>query len=343
MSSEKIIITGASGFIGSHIADYFSDKGLNPFCIVRKPSKFLSEKNIQTINGDINDYNSLIRAFKDADFIIHVAALAKDWGLYNDFHTTNVTGTENVLNAAVECGIKNIIITGSISSYGEENSNTIKNENSPYNSHYPYFLDSIFPSAMNYYRDTKAELTLKAINIAEKNKLNLSIIEPVWVYGEREFNTGFYEYLKTVKSGMPFLPGSNKNKFPVIHADDLARFYFMVYEKKLTGIHKFIAGNDQTPEMHQIYELFCKEIGRKKPVNVPKFIIYPIGFILELFYTIFKIKAPPLLSRSRINMFYDNLEFSVEKAKKELDFTNIISLEAGIKKTVDWYKKNGYI
>jgi len=340
---KKLIITGVAGFIGSHVAEYFHKRNVDFACLVRDPEAVKFKQDIEYIKGDISDYTSLNNAFKNANFVIHIAGLAKDWGRYDDFYKTNVTGTENVMRAAVDCGIKNIIITGSISSYGEENSLTIKNENSLCNSHYPYFLDAIFPSAMNFYRDTKTELTKKAIEIAEKNNLNLTVVEPVWVYGEREFNTGFFEYLKTVKSGMPYLPGSKKNKFPVIHADDLARFFYIVYEKQPTGINKYIAGNSETVLMHKIYELFCTEINKKKPADIPKGLIYPIGFLLELFYTIFKIKNPPLLSRSRINMFYDNLEFSVEKAKKELGFTSEISLEQGIKKTVEWYKQNAYI
>ena len=76
---------------------------------------------------------------------------------------------------------------------------------------------------MNYYRDTKAIGTKEAIKFASENVLNLTILEPTWVYGEKEFNTGFYSYLQTVKTGIPFFLGSKKNMFSVIYAEDLAR------------------------------------------------------------------------------------------------------------------------
>jgi nucleoside-diphosphate-sugar epimerase len=121
-----------------------------------------------------------------------------------------------------------------ISSYGEENSIEIKSEEHPYNSHYKYFLDSVFPCKMNYYRDTKAQATKEAIKFAEENNINLTIIEPVWVYGENEFSSGFYEYIKSVKGKTPFFLGSSKNKFHVVYAKDLARAYFEKgeFEKK---------------------------------------------------------------------------------------------------------------
>lgn len=169
-----------------------------------------------------------------------LSAYARDWGGYGNFYRVNVYGTLNVLKACYKSGINNVIITSSCSVYGEENCSEIKDENSPCNSHYPYFLDKLFPSAMNYYRDSKALAKVKAMEYAKNMKLNLTIIEPVWVFGEREFNTGFYEYLKSAQSKIPFLPGSRKNKFHVIYAKDLAKAYFKAFEKRLDGINSFI-------------------------------------------------------------------------------------------------------
>lgn len=342
---NKIIITGAAGFIGSNVAGYFCEKGVDIVCIVKKTTNLKNLRNlpVKIIQGDITDIKTLQAAFKNIDYVIHIAAFAKDWGKYEEFYKVNVNGTFNVLKASHHSGAKDVIITGSISSYGEENSQEIKNEEYPYNSHYNYFLDKLFPSRMNYYRDTKALATKEAIKYAIKNKLNLTIIEPVWVFGENEFNTGFYEYIKTVKKGIPFLPGSNKNKFHVIYVRDLARAYFLAYKKRLTGINRIIVGNKNSEFMHKIYSIFCRELGVKKPINLPKPLIYPLGFMMEFIYKIFSIEQAPMLSRSRINMFYDNIEYSVIKAEKMLSFINKYTLEEGIKRTVSWYKKNNLI
>lgn len=342
---DKIIITGAAGFIGSNIAGYFCEKGVDIICFVKGNSCIKNLRNlpVKIKHGDITDIKTLKAAFKNIDFIIHTAALAKDWGKYEEFYEVNVNGTLNVLKVSHHNGVKNVIITGSISSYGEENSQEIKNEEYPFNSHYNYFLDKLFPCKMNYYRDTKALATKEAIKYSTKNELNLTIIEPVWVFGEHEFNTGFYEYLKTVKTGIPFFPGSNKNKFHVIYVRDLARAYFLAYKKRLTGINRILVGNKKSEYMNKIYSIFCRELGVKKPLNLPKPLIYPLGFIMEFIYTICSIKHAPMLTRSRINMFYDNIEYSIMKAEKMLSFVNKYTLEEGIKRTVNWYKDNNLI
>lgn len=342
---SEILITGATGFIGSHIAEYFCQKGLSVTCFVRKGSNLSNIKDLPVKYkfGDIEDLNSLINAFKGADFVVHSAAQVSDWGGYNRFYAVNVEGTLNVLKACLENNIKDVIITGTNSVYGEEAAVNVKDEGSPYNSHYGYFLDRVFPCQMNYYRDTKAVAEQKAIEFAKDNNVNMTVIQPVWVYGEREVHSVFYGYLKSAKDGMPFLPLGNKNKLHVIYAKDLAMAYYMIFVKKLSGINRFIIGNEQAEPMDKIFSTFCKVAAIKKPINLPKFISYPLGFCLELLYTLFKMKHPPLLTRGRVNTFYDNIEYSINKARVEVGFKNEYTLEEGIKNTVIWYRENNLL
>lgn len=327
---SKIVITGGTGFIGSHIADYFMGMGEDVRPLGRK-------------DADIRNIGQLTAAFRGADWVIHNAAKASDWGKYDDFYANNVEGTLNVLKACMESGIDNVILTSSCSVYGEEDNKIIKDENSPHDSHYPYFCGKLFPCAMNYYRDTKRDAKIAAIKFCEENNINLTVLEPVWVYGEREFHAGFYEYLVTAKSGLPFIMGSRKNRFHVIYAKDLARAYYLAYKKGLKGINSFIIGNKTAEYMDNIFALFCNEAGFKKPANAPKALFYPIGFAMELFYTLIDAKKPPALTRGRVNMFYDSIEYSVKKAEDVLGFKCEYTLGQGIAGAVKWYKENGYL
>lgn len=336
---DRVLITGATGFIGSNVAQTFCDAGIETGCLVRKTSDLSNIKGlpVELKYGDIIDLNSLIPAFSGFGFVIHTAACVSDWGDYEMFYKTNVEGTLNVLRACCENKIKDIILTGTTSVYGETDSKEVRGEGSPVNAHYPYFLGGIFPCKFNYYRDTKATAKQKAIEYARTNGLNLTILEPVWVYGEREIHTGFFEYLKAAKKS-PYLPGSRRNKFHVIYSRDLAQAYWVAFQKRLLGIHSIIIGNQKAESMDRLYRLFCQEAGIKKPGNLPKLISYPVGFILELWYTVFKAETPPLLTRGRVNLFYDNVEYSTVKARELLGFTNAYTLEEGIKRTVAWYK-----
>lgn len=342
---NKVMITGATGFIGSHITRAFCESQVEVGCLVRKGSSITNLEGlpVEFRTGDIRNTEDLSKAFTGYDWVIHNAAKVSDWGQYDEFYQTNVTGTLNVLNACVQAGIKNILMTGSNSVYGEENSPVIKHEDSPYNSHYRYFGDNLFPCELNYYRDTKALAKKEALAFATTLDLNLTLLEPVWVYGERELNGGFYEYLKTAKTGIPFVPGAKHNKFHIIYAGDLARAYVLAYTKQLAGINCILVGNEQAESMARIYGLFCSEAGLRKPGNLPKVLTYPAALLMELLYTLVNSPTPPLLTRGRVNMFYDNIEFSVEKSRRILGFRNAFSLEEGVKRTVLWYKEQGLI
>lgn len=185
--------------------------------------------------------------------------------------------------------------------------------------------------------------TKEAVKIASEHNLNLTIPEPVWVYGEGEFSSGFYEYMKSVKDGMFVVPGSKKNKFHVVYSADCARAFFLAYEKKLKGIERILIGNKEPALMRDIFSYFITDAGLKQPLLIPKWIVYPVALILELIHTVVNIKSSPLLSRGRVNMFYDTIEYSVKKAEKLLGFKNRYSLEEGIHRTVRWYKEHNFI
>ncbi|MBR9974309.1 MAG: NAD(P)-dependent oxidoreductase, partial [Bacteroidetes bacterium] len=235
---KRIVITGANGLIGSHVAEYFCARGLRPVCLVRdtRRADFLRTLPVEISVADVTRPDDLARAFHHGDTIIHTAARVSEWGRYEEFHLVNVDGTVNVMNAAAEAGAAHVIITGSNSCYGEEDSTEVKTEESPYKPHYPYFLHRLLPSGLNHYRDTKALANTLAEEIARLLGLPLTIIEPVWVYGEREFHSGFYDYLRTLRSGLPFFPGSASNRFHTIYAGDLARLYFRVAEAGLPDV-----------------------------------------------------------------------------------------------------------
>lgn len=342
---EKIIITGGNGFIGSHIVDAFCRQDFHISCLVRPEADLsaLQGLPVQIIRGDITDGPSLAKLFTGHDAVIHNAALVRDWGAWADFQRVNAQGTENVLRACVANGIRGIIMTGSISVYGEEHSTTVKDESSPWQPHYHYFLDKIFPSAMNYYRDSKATAVRRARRLAERHQLNITILEPVWVYGEREFHSGFYEYVKAAQAGLPLAPGSQHNKFHVIYAGDLAEAYVRAFRKKLPGIQQLIIGNPRAERMDEIMTLFCREAGVRKPRNAPKWLLQPIGFLLELLWTLAGASHPPLLTRARVNMFYDNIEYSTDKARRLLGDYCRHDLQSGIRRTVQWYRDNNYL
>jgi len=343
--NDSIFLTGATGFIGSHVAEFLSGQGFYLVCGVRANSNtnFLKTLHVELKTADITEPDSLIQAMKGCSVVIHTAGKVTDWGKFQDFYNVNVVGTRNVLNTCKANGIKQVITTGSVSCFGEENCLTLKDEQWPHNPRYPYFLEKIWPSGMNFYRISKSMAAKEIEEFAFRNNKNITVLHPVWVFGEREFSSGFYEYMQFVKSGMPLGPGSRNNLFHVVYVRDLARAYHLALQHAPTGFNNYIIGNPVVCRQEEVFNLICREMGRQKPTNLPKFIAWPIGFTAELFASILSLKSPPFLTRARVNMFYDSICYSTQKAENELSFTCRYSLEEGIRNTVQWYKDNRLI
>lgn len=340
---RNVLITGANGFIGSHLVSLFTRHGVAVTCFVRRGSDLSDIQGyaVEYKYGDIGNRASLIEALQGHDFVIHNAGYVKDWGEYQSFYQTNVEGVLNVLEACVANGIKDVIMTGTNAVYGEEPSFKVKDEASPYQAHYPYFLDRIFPCCLNHYRDTKCLAAERAMDFARREAINLTVLDPVWVYGENGRHTVFLEYIRSVEQGVAVAPGSRKNKFHVIYAPDLAEAYYLAFIRRLRGVQHLIIADTDCAGMDHIFSLFCRYAGVKKPLLLPKWLVYPAGFLMELVYTLLKMKVPPLLTRGRVNMFYDNIEYATHKAEEVLGFRTRYSLDEGIRNTVKWYRQAG--
>ncbi|HOX53833.1 MAG: NAD(P)-dependent oxidoreductase [Candidatus Omnitrophica bacterium] len=340
----KIFVTGATGFIGSHLVEKLIQEKHQVTAYVRKTSNLeYLPKEANIVYGDICDYSILKKSLIGFDAVYHNAALVSDWAKKEDFYRINLEGTKNVFNAIKENNIKKLILTSSAGVLGEEDCTIPKNETSPYKPRTDYFLSNIFESDLNHYRISKMLAEKETIEFCRHNEISLTIIRPVWVYGEREFNAGPFHFCQAVSSGLSFAPVGKTNRFHVVYVGDLVSAMVLVLEKKLSGINIFLIGNQKAPLAREYLGLFCKYLNLKMPMMLPKIFFKPIGFTLELCYKLFNVKKTPLLTRSRVDMFYCNNIYDVSKAERELGFVASTPLEEGIKKTVNWWIENAKI
>lgn len=344
----KIFLTGASGFIGSHLAEEFANKNYLLIVFLRKKTStvfiegILGKNNVIQEYGDISNKESLDKAMKRCDIVIHNAAKVGDWGSYEEFYKTNVEGTKNVLEAAKKNKIKQFILISSNVVLGEEDCKKPKSEDAPYKPKYPYLLEKIFPSAMNHYRYTKMLAEKESIDFCSKNGINLIVIRPVWVYGPKELHAGHYYFAKSRLDGNKFFPASKNTLFHTIYVKDLSKILTGLIKKELTGINIFNVGSKKVNTLTEFWEEICKQLGKTSPVYLPKFIIYPVGFIMELLYTIFRAKKAPLLTRARVDMGFSNNVYNTKKIKTIVNIKET-ELSKGVKETIEWWKKNGYL
>lgn len=328
-TKEIAVVTGANGFVGSHLVDLLIEKGYLVRCLLRKSSdqKWLVGKTVEIVDSGLLDKEGLRKAFRDATYIYHVAGVVKSKKPSGYFHG-NVDNTISVLDAALEFKdtIKRILIVSSQTATGPSLDGVPVDESTPCNPITTY-------GKSKYQQEEAAKKYF--------DKLPITICRAPAVYGERD--TEILIFFKTFASGLMTTIGYDEKTISLIHVHDLVYgFYLAATSKKSTGEIYFIS-SDKFYTWEEIGDATSK-IMKKKPlkVKVPHPIVYSLAAIAQ-FFAIFSSKPATLNIEKAKDITRKSWTCKTDKARKDFGYEQKISIEAGIKRTVEWYKKMGWI
>lgn len=330
MQTQDIaVVTGANGFVGSHLVDNLLDKGWKVRCIVRKSSnlKWLDQKNIEIYDCGLFDKDGLRKAFKDANYIFHVAGVVKS-KTKEGYFTGNVETTKNLLDVALEntSTIKKFLVVSSQTVTGPSTKDKPVDENSVCNPITTY---------------GRSKLEEEKLALSYKDKLPITICRAPAVYGERD--TEIFIYFQTFNKGLTTTIGFNKKELSLIHAIDLVEgFYLAAMSEKSNGQIYFIS-SEEFYTWEEINSITSKVLN-KKPIiiKVPHFLVYTIAAIAQ-FFAIFSSKPATLNIEKAKDITQQFWTCDTSKAIKDLGYRQKISIEEGIKRTCTWYKDKKWI
>lgn len=325
--NPKIVITGANGFIGSHLAEFMKDKGFEVHCVVRESSnlQWLINKGFIFHKCGLTDIAALKIVFKDAKYIFHlagtVAALKFESYIYG-----NVTLTKNVLEAALAINPAKILITSSLAVSGPTTKDKPLKESDGFNPLVQY---------------GKAKVAQEELCATYFDRLNITIARPSPITGPREVE--MFEFIKTINNGIFPKVGFSETYVNIIHITDLLdAFYKMVVSDKTNGEAYFLA-SENAYSWTEISKI-CGKLLNKKPFTLalPHFIILIAGFFSGLYGKI--IGKPQTFDYEKAKEGTEEAWLgSVAKAKNDFGFEQKISLIEGLKITIDWYKKEKWL
>jgi len=325
-----ILVTGATGFLGSHVARKLVERGERVRILLRKTSR---TSNIEDIDaerayGDILDIDSVKEALKGCDTLYHVAGIVSsrksDYGRMEEI---NVKGTFNVLSSALEAGVKKAVYTSSVAAIGVNPGGGIANEKTPF---------TLEPMGIQYL-NTKYYAEKEALKFYQKG-LPLVIVNPSIVIGPGDI------YL----SSTALIVWYCKRKFPgymdggvnVVDVEDVAEGHILAAEKGRVG-ERYILGNKNLSIM-ECFSLLERVTGIPSPKRkVPYFVALTAGFIRE---RIIRVSSPSFVLQDvdsakagRLYWYFDS-----SKAVRELGFPQT-PVEESLKKTIKWFRDNGYL
>ena len=218
VNSKRIAVTGASGFVGSHIALTLKEAGADVLGVVRNPDKgaFLSDKGVELIRADLKDPNSLIAAFSNCDVVVSNAALAtRGRATWREFYNANVKGTENVFEAIAAAKVPRAIQISTIGVYRMGMSGTI-DEQTPLRQ--GFVCDPSLLTTNWRYAATKSLGEQAAWEIARDKGIQLTSLRPGPIYGSRDHKMTS-TLLRKLDRSFLVVP---KIKLPMVHAGDVS-------------------------------------------------------------------------------------------------------------------------
>jgi len=321
---STILITGANGFIGSKLMDHLSNLGkYRVIGLVRKSSNLfrLKGKNYELRFGDIN--GNLKNILEDVDIVIHTAGKASDWGKYEEFYKTNVLGALNIAQTAIVSGVKRLIHYSSTVVYGF-NGNIDTREDKPFN---PF---------NNNYCKTKAIAEMELSKY--KDKIELIIFRPSNVFGPGDLSFTL-PLFKTLEKGLIGFVNGGKPITSPCYVKNLCKATELACETKKGIGEAFNVSDGNDIPWIEFLKLVAKNLNTKVPkLNVPSFPLMIIAKFMSFLYNLFGSRKPPFLTPYRIAISSRDYSFSIEKAKKLLNYHPPYSTEEGIKESIEWYR-----
>ena len=324
------LVTGGTGFLGSHVARKLVQRGERVRILLRKTSRASNIKDIdaERAYGDILDINSVKEALKGCDTLYHVAGIVSSKKAdYRRMEDINIKGTINVLSSALEAGVKKVVYTSSVVAIGVDQGGSIANEETPF---------TLEPMGIQY-ANTKYHAEKEALKFYERG-LPLVIVNPSIVIGPGDV------YL----SSTSLIVWYCKRKFPgymdggvnVVDVEDVAEGHILAAEKGRVG-ERYILGNKNL-SLKECFSLLEKVTGIPSPKRkIPYFMALTAAFIAE---RILRVSSPSFVAQdvdsakaARLYWYFDS-----SKAVRELGFPQT-PIEESLEKTIKWFRDNGYL
>ena len=330
----KILITGASGFIGSFIVEEALRQGFDTWAAVRKSSSkaYLQDERINFIEMNLSSKEQLVSQLRDQafDYVVHAAGVTKCLNKA-DFRRINTEGTKNLVDALLEVGmpLKRFVFISSLSIFG-----AIK-EQQPYDE----IRETDTPQPNTAYGKSKLEAEQYLATLGAR--LPYIILRPTGVYGPREKD--YFIMAKSIQQQSDFAVGYKRQDITFVYVQDVVQAVFLALTRGENG-RKFFLSDGQVYQSTTFSDLIHEELGRPWWIRItaPVWVLRVITFFGEYVGRLTgKVTA---LNNDKFNILKQrNWRCDIQPAIDELGFQPHYDLKQGVKETIKWYKDNKWL
>jgi dihydroflavonol-4-reductase len=328
-SSEPVLVTGASGFVGSAIATALRQGGAPVRILVRPTSPRLNiDPADQIVVGDLLDRATVAAALKGVRHVLHVAADYRLWAPSpDDIVRSNVEGTRIIMEEAMRAGVERIVYTSSVATF-DLRAGGLADET------------RLLPAtaAVGAYKRSKVLAEDLVADMVAKHRLPAVIVNPSTPIGPRDVRpTPTGRIIIEAASGR--MPAFVETGLNFVHVDDVAAGHLAALERGRIGERYILGGENVT--LRQMLRDIAEIVGRRSPlVRLPRHAIYPFAFGAEMLARV--TGREPFATVDGLRLARYTMHFDDSKARRELGYTSRPYRE-GLTEAIDWFLREGYM
>jgi nucleoside-diphosphate-sugar epimerase len=326
---KHVLVTGGSGFTGSHLCNRLVAEGYCVRTLVRDPARAMAllHKDVELIQGDLRERSKLDEATAGVDTVYHIAALFRQENVSRqEMWQTNVEGTRHLLDAAIQARVQRFVHCSTIGVHGDV-------KNPPATEETPY-------APGDYYQESKTEGEQLVLQYMKEGRLPISVFRPGGIYGPGDLR--FLKLFKGIKKGRFVMLGSGEIQYQLVYIDDLVDGILLCGTREEALDNVYILTGSEPTTLNQLVQAIACAVGVPPPrLRFPVTPVYLAGLLCEIVCKPFGINPP--LYRRRVDFFRKNRAFSIEKAERQLNFQPKVSLEEGLRQTAGWYMAQGLL
>ena len=337
--TETVFLTGASGFIGSHLAERLAADGHTVRALVRRDARHLDRApadlaaRIERVTGDLADPASLAAALRGATAVVHVAGLTRAPGASASadaaFEAANVTATTRLLDAVRDHApdVRRVVVTSSLAAVGRGDGSAVADEATPL-------------APISRYGASKARM--EAALAPYRDWLSLVVVRPPAVYGPREAD--ILTFFQSAARGLcPVVGDPAAPAVTLVHVRDLVDGMVRAMVHPAAIGQTYFLGTEAPVSWGAVRDAAAAALGRRVvTVRVPKALIVPIGTAVEALGRV--AGTYPALNREKALELRDAvIACDSSKAMREIGHAPSVGLAEGIAETIAWYRAEGWL